>query len=331
MVEAVQNLVRITDKAIASLYLSLKQERAGLLCFLFHSLFLDETQIAANVVDPLQHTTVAQLRQFIEYYLESGYRFIGQDELLGDLDPNGKFALLTFDDGYFNNTLARPLLEEFKVPAVFFISTDNVRENKCYWWDVLYRELMAKGASPKTIYGEQVAFKKLQTEQMEENLRERFGAGAFTPRGDIDRPFSTAELRDFAQSPFVYLGNHTADHAILPNYTEEQIREQIASAQHWLSELTTKPVVSIAYPNGDFTPRIREICAELGLKAGFTVQPTKNALPLTGPSAMLQVSRFAPHKNESMRSQCRTYRSDFSIYSASRELYLRLAGRHSAQ
>src|SRR5439155_15926022 len=112
------------------------RERAGLLVFLFHSLFRDEREIALNHVDPLDRTTVGQFLEFVAYYRNQGYQFIGPDDLLNGLKPDGTYALITFDDGYYNNTLALPVLQRYQVPAVFFISTDHVRENKCFWWDV---------------------------------------------------------------------------------------------------------------------------------------------------------------------------------------------------
>lgn len=327
MVEGIRSLVLSADKLVANLYLTFRQERGAVLCFLFHSLFLDQSQIKQNVVNPLQHTTVADVRQFIEYYLQNGYRFVSASDLLDGLEPGGKYVLITFDDGYYSNVLARPLLEEYQVPATFFISTDNVRLNKSFWWDVLYRERMERGASPAEIYREGIALKKLPTHDIEAYLKQHFGEGALQPRGDVDRPFTPAELKEFAQSPMVSLGNHTAEHAILTNYPPQQMREQIASAQQWLSELTGKPIVSIAYPDGAFNKTVLDLCGELGFKAGFTVEPRKNLLPLEGRSSLLRLNRFATHPKESIQSQCRMYRSDLLLYQSFRDLYLRLARR----
>src|SRR5690348_16894723 len=76
MTGKIQKFVRSTDEAIARVYLSLFKERNALLPFLFHSLFRDEREIELNLVDPLDRTTIAKLRQFIEYYLDCGYRFV---------------------------------------------------------------------------------------------------------------------------------------------------------------------------------------------------------------------------------------------------------------
>ena len=332
MTEAVQQLVRAADAVIAKAYLKLFRERNALISFLFHSLFRDEAEIEQNLVDPLQRTTVAQFRQFIEYYLDNGYRFVSPADVLGGLSPQGKYALISFDDGYFNNTLARPILEKYQVPAVFFISTNHVLENKCFWWDALYRERKKQGASDRRIKAEAVAAKCLTTEQIESQLIARFGPDVLRPRGDVDRPFTPAELREFACSPQVYLGNHTANHAILTNYSPGQVRDQIAGCQRALREMTGVQANVIAYPNGANNCDIVRACAQIGIKVGFTIRPEKIPLPVPGGDyAMLRLGRFCPHGEGPMLRQCRTYRSDLLLYGLFRDGYLRLRRGQTAQ
>lgn len=324
MIESVQKLVRTTDHTVARAYLSLFRERGALISFLFHSLFRNETEIAANLIDPLQKTTVGHFRQLIEYYLSHAYRFVTPDEVLDGLKPGGKYVLLTFDDGYYNNSLALPVLRELGVPALFFISTNHVRQNKCYWWDVLYRERMARGAGKREAYDEALSMKGLRSEQIEEKLIELFGADCLKPRGDVDRPFSPAELSEFARNPGVFLGNHTADHAILSNCTPEQVRDQVESAQAALREMTGKTPTAIAYPNGAFNDRIVQTCRDAGLKLGFTVRSGKARVPL---DRLMELKRFVPHCDAPILSQCKTCRSDVSVYGTFRDLYVRMARR----
>jgi peptidoglycan/xylan/chitin deacetylase (PgdA/CDA1 family) len=321
MTQVVQRIIRSTDALMARAYLALRRERSALLTFLFHSLFRDEREIAQNLVDPLDRTTVAHFRQLVEYYLENGYRFVGPPDLLRGLDPAGRYAMLTFDDGYFNNVHALAVLKEYRVPAVFFISTNHVHENKCFWWDVLYRERIAQGAHSCQIYREALALKSVRTADIESRLLDRFGPRALTPRGDIDRPFSPDELRQLAASPYVHLGNHTADHAILTNYSEGEIRDQITSAQQALREMAGVDPISIAYPNGAHNDQILETCKEAGLKVGFTIRPQKAALPLDVDD-LLRLGRFVPLGQTKMKTQCRTYRSDLQLYGALRAGYL---------
>jgi peptidoglycan/xylan/chitin deacetylase (PgdA/CDA1 family) len=326
MISTLQNFVRLTDSMVASAYLSLFGERNSLMCFMFHSLFRNEREIARKVVDPLQRTTVPQLRQLIEYYLQHEYRFIAPTDLLKGLDPGGKYAIITFDDGYYNNHLAVPILEEYRVPAVFFIATNYVKENRCFWWDVLYRERATQGATDAQIHDEGIAMKSMTTEQIEASLAERFGADAFVPRGDIDRPFSPDELREFARCPYVRLGNHTANHAILTNYDSRQLRQQLKGAQDAIGEMTGFNPIAIAYPNGAHNDEVLAACREIGLKIGFTIRPHKIRLPVDQESPnLLRLGRFCPHGEAPMATQCRTYRSDLLVYGKLRDAYLRVS------
>lgn len=45
---------------------------------------------------------------------------------------------VTFDDGYLDNYItAKILLEEYNIPATFFITDGNLRNRKPFWWDEL--------------------------------------------------------------------------------------------------------------------------------------------------------------------------------------------------
>ena len=330
MIGAVQRLLRSTDAAVAGAYLSVFRERDALVPLLFHSLFADDAEIARNDIDPLDRITVARFRQCVKYYADHGYRFVTPADLLAG-PPQGRLAMLTFDDGYHNNTLALPVLEEFDVPAVFFISTEHVRLGKCFWWDVLHRERTARGTPADAIDRERRALKRLRTEDIEAHLVKEFGPAWLAPRGDVDRPFTPAELRDFSRHRLVRLGNHTANHAILTNYPEQEARRQVAAAQEWLANEIGVTPAAIAYPNGGSNDAVVRFCQQLGLKLGFTVRPRKSPLPLDARAdGLLRLGRFTPHADSPVDAQCRAYRSDVQLYGTFRSGYLKLRGREEA-
>ena len=331
MVTTIRKLIRTTDATVARAYLSVFRERDALLPFLFHSLFADERQIELDVIDPLDRTTVGRLRQFIGHYAAHGYRFVGPEAVLAGLPAGGKYALVTFDDGYFNNRLALPVLEAFGVPALLFVSTENVRLGKCFWWDVLHRERVARRAAPADVERERRRLKTLTTERIEQHLIAEFGPRCLDPRGDVDRPFTPDELREFARHPCVRIGNHTANHAILTNYPPEEARRQVAAAQEWLASTLGAAPAAIAYPNGGYSRDVVHACRDAGLKLGFTVRPEKAALPLDPRSdRAMRLGRFTPHAEADMDVQGRTYRSDLQIYGTFRSGYLKLRGRQES-
>lgn len=57
---------------------------------------------------------------------------------------------LTFDDGYADNFLvAKPLLEQYQIPATFFITTCNLGKQKEFWWDELEQLLLLTRELPQ--------------------------------------------------------------------------------------------------------------------------------------------------------------------------------------
>lgn len=88
--------------------------------------------------------------------------------------------------------------------------------------------------------------KAVRAEEIESRIVQWFGPRALIPASDRDRPFSLAELADFARSRHVFLGNHTRDHAILANYEAQEIRAQIGEAQRFLTASSAAAPASIA-------------------------------------------------------------------------------------
>src|SRR5208282_6745263 len=132
-------------RMLASGFLPLANEDGALLSFLFHSLFETAEELHSGVLDPQQGITAEMFRGFLGHFQEQGYVFVSPVQILEGLPPGGRYLLLTFDDGYFNNLRALPVMEEFNAPATFFISSDHVHEGKSFWWDVAFREGRKRG------------------------------------------------------------------------------------------------------------------------------------------------------------------------------------------
>ena len=81
---------------------------------------------------------------FVEYFHRHCYTFVSPNEIAHGLDSNGKYVLVTFDDGYFSNAKALPVLERHGLPAALFVSTDHVLQGKAFWWDVVERESLRR-------------------------------------------------------------------------------------------------------------------------------------------------------------------------------------------
>lgn len=303
------------DGKIASRFLSAAREEGSLLCFLFHGLFESGEELRSGVLDPQQGITVEMFRAFLGHFHEQGYGFVSPRQILEGLQPGGRHILLTFDDGYFNNVRALPMMEEFNAPAVFFVSSDHVREGKAFWWDAAFRQGRKHRKTEKEIRLTVAGYKRLKTEEVESDLKKKFGKDALRPVGDLDRPFTPGELREFAGHRLVSVGNHTKNHAILTNYGLAEVREQIQGGQDALQQMTEKTPEMISYPNGNSSPQIEQAAREAGLQLGVLVRRGKNRLPLKiGAPEAMSLKRFILWGDCGIDVQCLVSRANISFY-----------------
>jgi peptidoglycan/xylan/chitin deacetylase (PgdA/CDA1 family) len=256
------------------------RDRHALMAFMFHAVVEDRDELERDLIDPTLCITVQEFRDFIQFYQAHGYQFVAPSDVVSGLPTNGKYVLITFDDGYFNNKQALPILQELQVPAVFCIATAYVESGKSYWWDVLYRGRIRQATPPRKIAEELKYVKSLLWSDIEPYLTQEFGTAALDSTGDADRPFRPDELVAFSQQPFVHLGNHTSDHAILTNLSVPEARRQIATAQEELYRMCGVTPQLIAYPNGAHSAPVRQAAKESGLVLGVSVEKRKNYLPL---------------------------------------------------
>jgi len=320
-----RHAVGLADRLASEGALALGLERPGLVSFLFHCLFEDDREVASGLVDPFQPVTLADFRCFVETFLEGGYRVVSPAEIAQGLDPGERHLCITFDDGYANNLRALPLLRELGVPATIFVATNYVREGRAYWWDVQYRERTRRGSSQVAIEAERDALKALSHREITARLAEAFGAAAFAPEGEVDRPLGEAELKALAEEPLVTIGNHTTDHAILTAHDAADIEAQIAGCQDYLAGLLGRAPEVIAYPNGNYDARALAAARAQGFRVGFTVEPRKARLPLVE-EERLRLPRFWIDGGPATRADSRACRSDIQVRNSLRRLRAALKG-----
>ncbi len=268
---------------INPILLRLRAEEKQLLIFYFHGLYATNQEKERGHVDPQNNLTLQQFKDFVEFFLEYNYRFITPEDLLQPIDGRQPLIMATFDDGYFNNSLAVDVLKSFEVPATFFITTMNVAENQSYWWDIIFKYRMKEGVSLQQIRVEQEGLKRYKADYIAKYIRQNFGTEALAPWSDIDRPLSPNELREFSKNPWVYIGNHTENHAILTNCNRQEIRDELVNCNRKLLEITGKEPISIAYPNGNYNDLVLEVSKEVGLRMVMTtvskLNPVNSTLP----------------------------------------------------
>jgi len=326
----VKYILKSVDSSIARFTLRVRREKNALLIFRFHGLLRDESELAFNVVNPQQGVTVGYFDEFVKYFLNQKYTFVSPVDILNGLDKDSKYIMITFDDGYFNNVYALPVLKEYSIPALFFISTDNIKNNKSFWWDVVYRQRIKEGKSVREIEKECGRLLLKTSENIEEYILRNFGSHnrepneLFKPLTDIDRPFTRSELKDFSEEEFVFLGNHTCRHDILTNYSPDDVKLLLVNAQDAIYDITGKKPAAVSYPNGRYSKEVIKIAEEIGFRLGVTVVQTKNYLPLDN----MRLGRFVLDGSKDLIEQCELARSDYVMRNKILNLVTKVKGRY---
>jgi peptidoglycan/xylan/chitin deacetylase (PgdA/CDA1 family) len=314
---SILKIIETLDRQYSPTISNVLTEQPKLLSFYFHGIFTDEKEIRLDLIDPQQKFALQDFKIFFEYFLEKKYVFINPIDLPSKINISGRNILMTFDDGYFSNNLILPLLNEYKIPALFFISTNYITQQKAFWVNVLYRYRKKQGIAESKIVEEQIILKKMKHNEIDDYIIQNFGINSLKPIGDIDRAFNSTELKEFSKNQFVYLGNHTMDHVSLTNYDCNGIKEQIAGAQNTLQELVGKTIPFISFPNGDFSEEVIAISQEMGFNFGFTTIHKKNHLPLKYfKDKLMLINRFTLQSSKNFQSNLDYLRADYKILDA---------------
>lgn len=312
---SVNKFINKIDRKISEYSTFFFDEKKSLITILFHGLFRDEDEIKLNHVDPQQSMTTEKFEQFVKYFKKQNYTFVSPDDIIQGLDSNKNHILITFDDGYYSNFHALPILNKYNVPALFFISSNHVKENKCFWWDVIYRQRLNEDFGKDDINIEIESLKYKKNSEIESYIKNEFGIKALEPISDIDRPFTPHELRKFAKNKHVFIGNHTNNHALLTNYNLIEVKEEIQNSQNSILGMTGILPNAIAYPNGNYSNDIIRVSKKIdGLELGITTLHKKNLFPLfINEYDSFTLSRFTLWGDQNINSQCRYFRSDIHL------------------
>jgi hypothetical protein len=176
----------------------------------------------------------------ILFWLSSRFHFLTPDEFLNSVNPG---VLLTFDDGYQNNYInALPLLEEFKAPAVFFVTVQHVLNPK-EWLPSIVKSTQNYWDS---------------ADKVPANIAQ-----------DIFDGMSVEQLKKCAKNPLITIGSHSFSHPFLSSCNQEELVLEIVNSKNILQDILNIDVRLFAYPTGDYDKRVIEMVRKAGYMAAF--------------------------------------------------------------
>ena len=219
---------------------------------------------------------------------------------VNDLDevtrqPDGRFVLLTFDDGYIDNyTHAYPTLRKFGCPATFFVATGFIDRPRMSWWDEIAwmvrssprDRLEPSEWNPRVILFDEPAremavrhllriYKALRpsaTDQFLDHLADATDSGRCPP-DTAHKEWMTWEMIREMRDGGMTFGGHTETHPILASLDPDQQQMEIDAGLNRLeAELGPRPL-AFSYPVGQhdsFNEITRACLTDAGIRWAFS-------------------------------------------------------------
>jgi len=231
-----------------------------------------------------------RLRTFEEHlrYYKKYFNVVSLDDYYSRRFSTDRYNIcISFDDGYENNyRYVLPLLEKYEVPAVFFVTA--IRQAG---YDILWNDFLGilNRNGPRTLVYKGETFRKGRHNQYSSDstgqlLVEQLRNAGFAEKaalmqdlyplapfredgvpGDYWRQMTAAQLRILSDSRWATIGSHGFYHNDLGRIPIGNTAEELAASKRWLEQCTQKPVRSLAFPYGTYSPA----AVTAALKAGY--------------------------------------------------------------
>ena len=264
-------------------------------------------------------TSIDAFHEELEF-LNNKYGFSSPD-IIGK-EGNGEGIVLTFDDGFDDNYFnVLPVIEQMKIPSLFFISTEQIDKSKENWCNELVWLILEGEVYPESIIlpieGE---YKKYETKTLNQRLvlyriiRKGMAGMEIDERNfllDILRTWACVSRRELrtshymlsqknllalAQSKYVTIGCHTVTHRSLGLLTEEEQYREIVESKCYLENLLGKKIRHFAYPFGgidDYNETTLNIVREVGFSQAYSTTYKRRSKEKT----LFEIPRICIHGN----------------------------------
>jgi peptidoglycan/xylan/chitin deacetylase (PgdA/CDA1 family) len=247
----------------------------------------------------------------------------------------GKYAFLTFDDGYIDNyTIAYPILKQANCPATMFIATDFIDKPILPWWDEAAWLIKNNDDSiflgldwdlPSNISTLSVqnkvkhllrSIKDNKTLSIEEKftLLRNQATEHYKAINNSETLFMTWDMLREMSKNNIDIGSQTCSHQILSHLSEAEQHYEINHSKERIEKEIRKDVKAFAYPVGGveaFTKITQKMVRDAGYEFALSFVPNINLEPNNN---LFGMNRF------SIDSECSTQDIQSTISLATQKL-----------
>ena len=215
-------------------------------------------------------TSTSELDRLVRRLRTRGYAIVSLDEALASLGrpaSRGRFAVLTFDDGYADwVTHVHPLLSSLRAPFTLYVTTGYPDRTIVPWGfmlerllatiDVLAIDLEVREERLNLVLDDERerAFARLIAvlEGSDAGASRALGARLFGEEAILQQDIAIRweQLARMAEDPLVTIGAHTVSHPVLCKMSEEAVAAEMRMSKQILEKRLGRLVLHFAYPFG---------------------------------------------------------------------------------
>lgn len=189
----------------------------------------------------------------------------------GKLDPNRKYFLITFDDGFANNfNVAFPILKKLNVPSLIYLTKNFITKNEMSWVDQI--DAAVDQSKMPHIQFENKLFRLETLEQKIEfcksvrdilknhncnltnevkKIQEKLQVSSFSRVQELDDKLTTKQIEQMRKSELIFFGAHTVSHPVLSFLSAAEQSFEITKSLDFISELSDGEMCKyFSYPEG---------------------------------------------------------------------------------
>jgi len=277
--------------------------------------------------EPLKFNTLFITKKTFEAHLKfykKHLNVVSLDDYYAQKFSKDKFNVcMTFDDGFANNhKYILPLLEQYQVPATFFITAIQSVGYDILWNDFI--SIFGKYGPDKIVVSGETYIKNRQNKYISTStgtgLIEKLRNCGFSEKAAIMKelyplsPFKTnpsdydywqqmsaSQIAGLSASSFVTIGAHSLYHNDLARINIDDATAELVKSKFFLENITQKRISSFAFPYGSYNPEV--IAA--AKRAGYTQLLATDFLNRADKSNAAMRERFTINPFISVNNQMR--------------------------
>ncbi len=243
--------------------------------FLFHGVIKKKKYLVRNYTNKhiLEKIFIKNLKS-----LKKKSNIISLDEIVFNLENKNNLpkntCAITFDDGFENNySIAAPILDDFKIPATFYFSTDFIENNSMSWIDKIEYclEKSKKGIIKLPWKKENINFSERRAKifilnLIRKNIKKNFKTNIDkfvnliseqcnlkVPNKlntDLDKKINWQQVKEIQNNSLFNIGGHSHNHISLGSLSPKEVDYQINKSFYLFKKRAKIELKHYSYPEG---------------------------------------------------------------------------------